>query len=105
MLYAGVQEPPPPPRSAAAAGPTADAASAAAAAAADALGVSFKYRIQDAVGQQIQNHDPEQALDSADFHEILAVVTDKVLAVAAETGRVAMVDDDDRFILPASVWS
>lgn len=54
--------------------------------------------IQDAVGEQIQIHDPQQALRGGDFQDVLDECVDKVHKVMEEDSRSELNADDRGFI-------
>lgn len=57
-----------------------------------------KCQVQDAVGEQLQIHDPQQMLRAGDFQDVLDECVDKVLKVMAEDQRSALDDEDKGFI-------
>ena len=57
------------------------AASAAVAAATKAASTAARYLVEDAVGAEIQDCDPQQALRSGDFQDVLDEVSDKIIKV------------------------
>ena len=74
------------------------AASAAVAAATKAASTAARYLVEDAVGAEIQACDPQQALRSGDFQDVLDEVSDKIIKVMRKDERAEMDDEDRAFI-------